>query len=132
MLFDPNKYISLSYKDHGRSFEGVDCWGLIYLIYKTEYNIILPTYDTYITSGDIKTVSRTIINNLHQWQAITSPQFSDIIILNIAHQPTHVGFVIDNNKMLHVLQGCNSVIESYNNPMWKKRIFGFVRRMPNE
>lgn len=31
--------------DGGRSFKGVDCWGLIYSVYKCELGIILPSYD---------------------------------------------------------------------------------------
>ena len=54
------------------------------------------------------------------------------LVWSIRNNMPRLTAYLDNNKMLHVLRGCNSVIESYNNPMWKKRIFGFVRRIPNE
>ena len=39
-----SKYINLPYKNLGRSFDGVDCYGLIWLIYKGELGIELPDF----------------------------------------------------------------------------------------
>lgn len=39
------KYMLFEFLDGGRSRAGVDCWGLIYAIYKHELGIILPSYD---------------------------------------------------------------------------------------
>lgn len=38
------KYLLLDFLDGGRDLRGVDCWGLIYVIYLSELGIRLPSY----------------------------------------------------------------------------------------
>jgi len=39
------KYMLYDFLDGGRNYKGVDCWGLIYSVYKHELGIVLPSYD---------------------------------------------------------------------------------------
>ena len=40
-----NTYIEIPFMAHGRDKNGLDCWGLIWLTYKEQRGIILPSYD---------------------------------------------------------------------------------------
>ena len=39
-------YVGLPYEMCGRSFEGVDCWGLVVMVYRNELGIVLPDWVT--------------------------------------------------------------------------------------
>jgi len=39
------KYTVIPYVNGGRDFSGIDCYGIVYLVYKTERNIIIPTFE---------------------------------------------------------------------------------------
>lgn len=132
--FDHNRYIShkgrcLPYKYQGRSFDGVDCWGLVYLVYKTEFNIILPTYVDPSIPDSIETASFLILNALpsSHWHSIPECQASkgDVVIFTIGKFPAHIALIISPSKMLHTQKGCETVTEYYDSTKWKRRIYGF-------
>lgn len=54
MKYNFEKYIGIKYQHKGRDFSGVDCYGLCYLVFKTEKNIILPDFSNLEYSYDLK------------------------------------------------------------------------------
>ena len=123
-----SKYIGIPYKSKGRTKEGMDCLSIIETIFKEQFNIILPDYN-HVASDDLDNVSKHMIEegNSGRWIKIDKPESNCIVLINIAGFPVHVGFVLDDNFMLHSLKGHNSGIEKYTGMKWNKRIDGFYR-----
>lgn len=122
-----DKYIGLPYQENGRTWQGVDCWGLARLYYKHELNIELPDYsDLYSGSWD-EQVTKLINYHKDSWQQLEEPMVGDLCLFNIYGEPAHVGVYVGDNKFLHSRDGLDSVIESLSNVAWSKRFQGFFR-----
>jgi cell wall-associated NlpC family hydrolase len=130
---DFSKYINIPYVKGGRDIDnpdnGLDCWGLVVLFYKNEFNVILPTYDDISTanrgvgevSGDLM-----LTDTYKHFKSTPTSKPADLILLRIGAHPIHIGIVKDNRMMLHATDG-GSVIETYKGIKWQQRIHSFVR-----
>lgn len=124
-----NKYIGIPFEEKGRSAQGLDCWGLVALIYKQERGIILPDYlDVYETTNDREILAKTIREEREsKWIDPKEPKEFDVIILNMRGVPMHCGIVIRPGLMIHSSKDINTVIEKYDSMRWKNKVMGFAR-----
>jgi cell wall-associated NlpC family hydrolase len=125
-------YIKLPYKDKGRGLDGVDCWGLVRLVYKDELGVDLPDHcDGYQSAEVVEGAAKMVSEEKAHWQEVDSREVTegDVIVLRLAGHPVHLGVVIDSGRklMLHVMKGSNSVVEKYTNLIWRHRVDGFFR-----
>jgi cell wall-associated NlpC family hydrolase len=125
---DLSKYVGIPFVDHGRNLAGCDCWGLIRLIYKNEFGIDLPDMGPlYNHVSDMSGMANIYVDQLPKWEKTQAPKTGDVVLLRIQSVPIHVGIVLDGSTMLHVMQGCDAVVENFNTPLWKNRVEGFYR-----
>lgn len=125
-----NKYIGLPYASNGRDESGIDCWGLVRLFYKQEYNIDLPSY-TEDYSGAYDTRILDMMDQYkNNWSQVETPEPGSVIVFNILGEPFHVGIYIGEGKFIHARDGKDSVVESVESPKWKKRIEGYYKYVP--
>ena len=123
-----NKYVGIPYKDNGRDEQGLDCWGLVRLVYKKEYDIDLPSFDQqYFGARDVDITTELIAQNKENWQPTADRIIGSVVLLRILNRETHVGIYVGNNKFLHAREGHASVIESLDSSMWKHRLVGFFK-----
>lgn len=127
-----NKYIGIPFLSHGRAWHGVDCWGLVRLYYEREKGIDLPSLDTYTDTKDAESISKIIYRQKTGWiqtgwVKTDTPKTGDVVVLKIAGKETHVGIYLEGNKMLHIMNGINSCVESLKSPKWKNRISGIYK-----
>jgi len=127
-----NKYVGIPYQDNGRTEAGLDCWGLVRLVYKREYGIELPSFDTqYLGSRDVDATSELLAQNRENWQPDLSRTIGSVVLFRVLGRESHVGIYIGNNKFLHARENHSSVIESLNSSMWKDRVVGFFKYSEN-
>lgn len=125
-----DRYVGLAYQDKGRDFDGVDCWGLVYLLYKTLLGVYLPSYDNEYRSIDDREradLEKVITDNYCGWDKVAKPQKYDAVLLTVGGVNCHIGVTIDHGQMLHIQRGQTSVIENYQSAKWAQRVYGFYR-----
>ena len=121
-----NSYIGIPFVNKGRERDGLDCWGLFKIVYEDRLSIFLPSYITdYTEAGINESVNSTFTEGLKKgWSRADIVREYDLVILTLAGKPFHCGIVTKPGFMLHVMRGCNSIVESYTGRMWNNRIEG--------
>lgn len=124
-------YVGLPFKVMGRSVDGVDCYGLLWLVYRDMRGIELPPLtNQYDCIKDDELLSTIVKREMRDcWQEVGQELPFDAILLKMAGQPVHVGVVVGDGMMLHIKpdEKATSVIESYKHSAWKSRVGGFYR-----
>ena len=130
---DTTKYIEIPFLDHGRNFDGCDCYGLVRLIYKEEFNQKLPLFFEYSDSNSREEIQELIDVNkpLLNAKQLEEPTYGCIVVLNMRGFATHMGVYIGNNMIIHILKGANSLCERLNSPRLKSRLEGYYEIRSN-
>ena len=133
------QYLGLPYAPAGRSVTkdgGIDCWGLLRLVYQSELGIDIDKYHK--LDFDFETARRNseeellIRGSQPDWYKVCADMVRplDCVVINIGRLPLHVGVVVDEKRglMLNSRSATQeSVIEHYTSFSWKNRIRGFYR-----
>lgn len=124
-----NKYIGLRFVPCGRDRQGCDCYGLVRLALMENFNVAPPLYLGYDDPNNKVEMAALTTANKGSWVSVPAGQErgGDVALFRIAGLPCHVGLVILPGQMLHVQEGTEASIESYNAPYWRRRIEGFYR-----
>lgn len=121
------KYIGIPYAEKGRDITGLDCYGLVRLIYKNEYKIDLPSFNAEYTADDNNRIQDLIAQYKEGWESTDTPSAGDIVLFRIMGVESHVGLVISPTHFIHVRENQDSAIESLSAHKWSKRIVGFFK-----
>lgn len=123
-------YVGLPFKDQGRERDGVDCWGLIRLIYRERYGLLLPSYaEAYVTAEDEEEIGALVRRERPAWLEIPLAEAAegDVLVLRMRGQPMHVALALDQPWFLHVHEGINAVVERRDSAKWAHRLVGAYR-----
>jgi cell wall-associated NlpC family hydrolase len=104
-------YIGIPYLEGGRHRIGLDCWGLLRLVYLDHEGIELPLLPG-ITEKNILTISREVVEQLESyWTELPCPLERSGVAMSLQTVPHHVGIWTnaDGGKVLHAWNG-NSVV----------------------
>jgi hypothetical protein len=126
-----NKYLGIPYLHHGRDENGIDCWGLVRLVYKSEYHIDLPSFvDSYLE--DDRARSEELIAQYREgWEEVGEAQEGCIVVLRVMGHLSHVGVCINDHQFLHAQEGSGSSIQDLDGVKWSRRVSGFFRYREN-
>lgn len=128
------KYVGIPYIVEGRDPEddgGVDCWGLLVLIWREVYGADLPAYDGphWKPGADRDAIVAAIAREVERYQPVPAGEEAagDGIILRMAGDPLHIGLVVAPGWMIHTHETAGSCIENYRSMQWGRRVLGFRR-----
>lgn len=127
-------YLGLRQADHGRDRDGVDCWGLVRLVYADELGIDLPSYTEVCPDLAERAELGALITGERDrgpWREVTRPEPFDVLLFRIGPHATHVAVAVDHRDMLHVHGHSESCIVSISD-RWRKRLVGVYRYQPPE
>ena len=124
------QYTSIPFQDRGRDRDGVDCWGLVRLVFQEQYGLSVPSYsDEYVSTCDNERLADIVENERGGWWSVTPDDVrcGDVVLLAIAGYPCHVGIVVGDGMMLNAREDVGVALESYKRPYWNRRLRGFYR-----
>lgn len=130
-----DRMLGVPYKHNGRSFDGVDCWGVVYLFFK-ELGMELPVSDGQFISDEwyrddperyirsLKTLGEEV-GHYRNLQSLDIPYFN--LYKNVI---THTSVMLDDTHFLHVLIEKKVAIGTMNRRLWRAKYRG-ARRIIN-
>lgn len=108
-------YVGLPYREGGDTRTGVDCYGLLRLVYRERLGLYLDDAAG-VCDGEWRRVPAG--SRLALW---------DALLFNIAGQPAHCAIALENSEMLHIVRGGTSCVERFTSMKWISRIEGIYR-----
>ena len=126
---DLNEYVGLPFRLGGRTRDGIDCYGLLRLVYSEQLGIELPAYAGEYVDGTERTELAAIVSGglESDWEPVERPFTGDAVVTRVIGQPTHVGVYIEPDRMLHIRREAGSCIERLGSSAWSRRVEGFFR-----
>ena len=127
------RYIGIPFVEYGRSREGCDCWGLLYVVLREQFGCAVPSYSdktwkcgvsTYEKIQNRKEIANIMGEGKSLWKPTTSPKPGNGILLTQAGLACHVGVVISSTHMLHTEEHINSVIADFTGLAWRRKVAG--------
>lgn len=129
-------YIGLPFADRGRDRSGVDCWGLVRLVYGEMLGLHLPSYEEAYASVSERAEIAALLTGAcrgPRWTLVASGEARafDVVLFAARGRPLHVGVTVAHGEMLHVSAGHDSRIERYLGGAWLPRFLGHHRYVPS-
>jgi cell wall-associated NlpC family hydrolase len=125
-----NNFIGIPFLHKGKTKEGTDCWGFCRMFYKEILNKELPDLLKFYN----ETVNYQNCNHIYpiakeHFKRISKDEVKkfDIVLLNIASVPVHVGIYLDELKFLHCMEGTGSIISRFEDVNFRNKIDSFWR-----
>lgn len=123
------EYVGVPFVEHGRDGAGVDCWGLVRLVYAEKLGIALPDMsDGYASTSDKETLQRLVTQGKSDWHQIDARALSayDVVLLSNLGVP-HIGLFAGEGLLLHVEPNSGTVLERLTDPRIARRVREFYR-----
>ena len=126
------KYIGIPFKSGGRDFSGVDCYGIVVLLYREERDILLWDTSGYNMCDYAK--DNHFLSNYHEnWSILDKEELEELDVLlfttdsNLPNIPTHIAVYLGENKILHCMSWAPTHISRFKNGMLEKNFHSAYR-----
>ncbi len=123
-----NRALDVPFEERGRSYSGWDCYGLIYIAYRDVYGINLPVCsDGYHSTREREKLQDLIVQGkIEDWELNDPHQPGDVALVRIMGRDCHVGLMLSEWDMLHVMDRVSAAIEPIDRPPWRDKAYDKV------
>jgi len=124
------KYIGIPFASNGRTMDGCDCYGLVRLVLRNEYNIELPELsDNYADALNVSETARLFAENLPVLAAkkIDAAEEKAVVVITEHGVAAHIGIAAGGGYILHTGAKTGSVCQRETHPGLRGRIEGYYR-----
>lgn len=121
--------IGVPFRLRGRGRDGLDCWGLVRLIYAEAYGIHLDEHGDIDGSKANAAHSAAVVEQERAgWAQVPAGEErqGDVVLLRHRGRPLHVGVVLWRGRMIHADEP-HVRVEPYDGIVWGKRVLGLYR-----
>jgi len=122
------KYIGIPFFSNGRTMNGCDCYGLIRLVLRNEYNIDLPELsDNYADALNVSETARLFAEKrpILAAEKIFTPQEKSIAVITEHGVAAHIGIVAGGGYILHTGVKTGAICQRETHPGLRGRIEGY-------
>ncbi len=121
------QYIGIEFLEEGRRRDrGLDCWGLVRLVYAERLGVMLPDHPGRERETVAEWADAIERGDEPTWAPTAEPELGDVGLFRVAGMP-HVGLRVSTAQFLHVTKGIDSCIERVDSPAWARRLVGWHR-----
>lgn len=127
-----SKYLGLPWKIGGRDRDGIDCYGLVAMIYRDELGIEIDSLTGAYASEDERALIASVVagqKDAGAWVPVEPghEQEFDCVMFRYAGHESHIGVVVEKGRMIHQLLGRRSAVEPYGAGFWANMLEGAWR-----
>lgn len=116
--------IGLPYKLFGKDEKGIDCYNLVKLYYKKNFNVEIQDDFSLINKKDIVNLKK-IKDQQNTWFKCDIIENGVLLLFRVNNFPLHCGVAINNKQFLHIQENKTSCIEKIS--IWKNKILGIYK-----
>ena len=104
--------IEIPFREKGRSWDGIDCWGLVVLGYREVLGIELPCYtEHYESTSELNRLRKVFTRERDAyWREVRRREGAVAMILR-RNLRVHVGIVIGRRDILHCEEGAGTILD---------------------
>lgn len=108
------KASGVPFKEHGRDFDGWDCWGLIVAAYREVKGVTLPDF-MYAGTDDYRALMKSFrARQDDYWRKVGAESMAIACIYRRGHV-IHAGLVLTSGVIMHVEKGIETCVERADN-----------------
>lgn len=115
------KYLGTEYKYQGNSIkEGFDCINLCCAVGK-DLGVYIPNINHNMFDEESYPVLFNSRKDLNLWKEV-EPKANTLCVFKINGTIQHVGYMIDSNQFIHIMQGSKVTVDTIDNIQWSRRL----------
>ena len=126
-MFKVEELIGIPFVEGGRDKSGLDCWGLVTLIYSYVFpDFILPDINVHCGISESKEIDNVASFTKSNFTKTDKELYSIILIKhNDPIYVNHVGVYLGGSKFIHTRKKIGVNIDTIESMAWKRKIEGY-------